>query len=125
MAVEAQPVAVAPAEVSKKSSHYGSFVREEERNNMNKDEVIRIYDLANLELDLNQIDKIQEKYNTVLSFAQNILEVDTEDVTPMEMVDNHDAHLRADEVRKGLEREDGLKNAKDREYGYFRLKKVL
>ena len=98
---------------------------EEERKIMNKDEVIRIYDLANLELDLNQVEMIQDKYNTVLSFAKNILEVDTEGIRPMEMVDNHNAHLRVDEAEDGLDREEALKNATDREYGYFRLKKVL
>ena len=38
-----------------------------------------------------------------------------------EMLDNHEAILREDVPGKSLDREDALKNAKDTEYGYFRL----
>lgn len=92
---------------------------------MNREEVIRIYDLANLHLEENEIDKLQEKYNTVLEFAKMILEVDTDGVLPMEFNPTHQAILRKDVPEPGLDREEALKNASGREYGYFTLKKVI
>ncbi|MDU2829269.1 MAG: Asp-tRNA(Asn)/Glu-tRNA(Gln) amidotransferase subunit GatC [Anaerococcus sp.] len=88
---------------------------------MDKSEVTRIYRLANLDLSNQDIDKISDKYNTILDFIDHIFDVDCENVKMTEMLDNHYAILREDVVGKSLDRVDALKNAKDTEYGYFRL----
>ena len=88
---------------------------------MDKNEVIRIYKLANLYLSNQDIDIISDKYNKILDFIDHIFDVDCEDVKMTEMLDNHKAVLREDVEGKSLDRQDALKNAKDTEYGYFRL----
>lgn len=88
---------------------------------MDKNEVIRIYKLANLDLSNQDIDIISDKYNKILDFIDHIFDVDCEDVKMTEMLDNHKAVLREDIKGKSLDRQDALKNAKDTEYGYFRL----
>lgn len=88
---------------------------------MDKNEVIRIYKLANLDLSNQDIDRISDKYNKILDFIDHIFDVDCEDVKMTEMLDNHKAVLREDIEGKSLDRQDALKNAKDTEYGYFRL----
>ena len=88
---------------------------------MDKNEVIRIYRLANLDLSKQDINVISDKYNKILDFIDHIFDVDCENVKMTEMLDNHNAILRDDVVGKSLDREDALKNAKDTEYGYFRL----
>ncbi len=88
---------------------------------MDKNEVIRIYKLANLDLSNQDIDIITDKYNKILDFIDHIFDVDCEDVKMTEMLDNHKAVLREDIEGKSLDRQDALKNAKDTEYGYFRL----
>ncbi|MBS4888549.1 MAG: Asp-tRNA(Asn)/Glu-tRNA(Gln) amidotransferase subunit GatC [Anaerococcus vaginalis] len=88
---------------------------------MDKNEVIRIYKLANLDLSNQDIDIIFDKYNKILDFIDHIFDVDCEDVKMTEMLDNHKAVLREDIEGKSLDRQDALKNAKDTEYGYFRL----
>ncbi|EEU12847.1 MULTISPECIES: Asp-tRNA(Asn)/Glu-tRNA(Gln) amidotransferase subunit GatC [Anaerococcus] len=88
---------------------------------MDKNEVIRIYKLANLDLSNQDIDIISDKYNKILDFIDHIFDVDCEDVKMTEMLDNHKAVLREDIEGKSLDRQDALKNAKDTEYGYFRL----
>ena len=92
---------------------------------INKEEVIRIYDLAHLNLEEEHVDILAEKYTKVLDFAEIIMEVDTKDVEPMEIVQEEKALFRDDIVEESLDREKALENAKDREYGYFRLKKVI
>lgn len=88
---------------------------------MDKNEVIRIYKLANLDLSNQDIDIISDKYNKILDFIDHIFDVDCEDLKMTEMLDNHKAVLREDIEGKSLDRQDALKNAKDTEYGYFRL----
>lgn len=88
---------------------------------MDKNEVIRIYKLANLDLSNQDIDIISDKYNKILDFIDHIFDVDCEDVKMTEMLDNHKAVLREDIEGKSLDRQDALKNAKDTEYGYFKL----
>ncbi|MBS6920412.1 MULTISPECIES: Asp-tRNA(Asn)/Glu-tRNA(Gln) amidotransferase subunit GatC [Anaerococcus] len=88
---------------------------------MDKNEVIRIYKLANLDLSNQDIDIISDKYNKILDFIDHIFDVDCEDVKMTEMLDNHKAVLREDIEGKSLDRQEALKNAKDTEYGYFRL----
>lgn len=88
---------------------------------MDKNEVIRIYKLANLDLSNQDIDIISDKYNKILDFIDHIFDVDCENVKMTEMLDNHKAVLREDVEGKSLDRQDALKNAKDTEYGYFRL----
>lgn len=88
---------------------------------MDKNEVFRIYKLANLDLYNQDVDLISDKYNKILDFIDHIFDVDCKDVKMTEMLDNHEAILREDVPGKSLDREDALKNAKDTEYGYFRL----
>lgn len=88
---------------------------------MDKNEVFRIYKLANLDLSNQDVDLISDKYNKILDFIDHIFDVDCKDVEMTEMLDNHEAILREDVPGKSLDREDALKNAKDTEYGYFRL----
>ena len=88
---------------------------------MDKNEVIRIYKLANLDLSNQDVDLISDKYNKILDFIDHIFDVDCKDVKMTEMLDNHEAILREDVPEKSLDREDALKNAKDTEDGYFRL----
>ena len=88
---------------------------------MDKNEVFRIYKLANLDLSNQDVDLISDKYSKILDFIDHIFDVDCKDVKMTEMLDNHEAILREDVPGKSLDREDALKNAKDTEYGYFRL----
>lgn len=92
---------------------------------IDKEEVKRIYKIAHLNIKDEDLDKMEEKFNTVLDFSRVILEVDTKDIDMLEIVENHESILREDKVFESIDREDALLNAKDREYGYFRLKKVI
>ncbi|QQK07740.1 Asp-tRNA(Asn)/Glu-tRNA(Gln) amidotransferase subunit GatC [Miniphocaeibacter halophilus] len=88
-------------------------------------EVKRVYSLAKLNIREDELEIMKNKFNTVLEFANSIMEVDTEEVDMLEMVSNHKSVLREDNVEKSVDREMALKNSTDREYGYFRLKKVV
>lgn len=88
---------------------------------MDKKEVEKIYNLSNLSLEGRDLELMTEKFNQVLDFIEGIFDVDTEGVPMTESIYNHKAVFREDEVFEETSREDALKNAGDKEFGYFRL----
>ena len=92
---------------------------------IDKNEVRRIYSLAKLNIEENELEIMKNKFNIILDFANVIMEVDTAGIEMMELISNHESILREDIVEDSVDRELALKNCKDKEYGYFRLKKVV
>lgn len=88
---------------------------------MDTKEVEKIYNLANLSLDGKDTEDIAYKFNAVLDFIYEIFDVDTKDCELTEAVFSHHAVFREDEPGESISRDEALKNAKDTEFGYFRL----
>ena len=92
---------------------------------VSKEEVKKIYYLANLNVKEEELDIIAKKFDDVLVFANEIMELDTSDCEALEIVVEHNSPLREDVVEESSSREDALLNASDKEYGYFRLQRVV
>lgn len=92
---------------------------------MTKENIKTLYEHATLEISDDKLDEELKKVNSILKYADKIFNLDIENVKPLEMIPTHKTKLREDVVKESLDREEALKNAHDREYGYFRLKKVL
>ncbi|WP_029949996.1 Asp-tRNA(Asn)/Glu-tRNA(Gln) amidotransferase subunit GatC [Parvimonas micra] len=92
---------------------------------VSKEEVKKIYYLANLNVKEEELDIIAKKFDDVLVFANEIMELDTSDCEALEIVVEHNSPLREDVVEESISREDALLNARDKEYGYFRLQRVV
>lgn len=92
---------------------------------VSKEEVKKIYYLANLNVKEEELDIIAKKFDDVLVFANEIMELDTSDCEALEIVVEHNSPLREDVVEESISREDALLNANDKEYGYFRLQRVV
>ncbi|EEI83633.1 Asp-tRNA(Asn)/Glu-tRNA(Gln) amidotransferase subunit GatC [Anaerococcus tetradius] len=88
---------------------------------MNKEEVKKIYRLANLSLDGKDVELLSDKFNIVIDFIEDIFTVDTNNVEMTELISNHKAVFRKDKPLESISRSEALENAKDTEYGYFRL----
>ncbi|MCI5839183.1 MAG: Asp-tRNA(Asn)/Glu-tRNA(Gln) amidotransferase subunit GatC [Peptoniphilaceae bacterium] len=89
---------------------------------MNKEEVRKVYNLARLDLNEEKLEKIAEKYNKIIEFINPIFDVNTDSVEETDIASSFNATFRKDEIKKSLDREDALKNAKETEYGQFKLK---
>lgn len=87
---------------------------------MKKEEVEKIYELARLELN-EDVEKIADKFNKTLDFISPIFEVDTTGVKMFDFATPKKAVFREDIPEKSLDRQVALKNAKDTQYGYFKL----
>ena len=92
---------------------------------VSKEEVKKIYYLANLNVKEEELDIIAKKFDDVPVFANEIMELDTSDCEALEIVVEHNSPLREDVVEESISREDALLNASDKEYGYFRLQRVV
>lgn len=88
---------------------------------MQAKEVERIYSLSNLNLEGKDVEDLSNKFNIVIDFIEDIFDVDTENIKMTESIDAHKAVFRKDEAKESSSRDDALKNAPDREFGYFRL----
>ena len=92
---------------------------------ISKEDVKHIAGLAKLKFSDEELEDFTNKFSHVLSYVEKLQEVDTENVEPTYQVNDNIQLLREDEVVEGLSREDVLRNAPDKQYGYFRLPKVL
>lgn len=88
---------------------------------MQAKEVEKIYSLSNLNLEGKDVEDLSNKFNIVIYFIEDIFDVDTENIKMTESIDAHKAVFRKDEAKESSSRDDALKNAPDREFGYFRL----
>lgn len=88
---------------------------------MDVKEVERIYNLSHLSLENQDKELIAKKFNRVLDFVEEIFEVNTDDVEMTEYIKTHKAVFREDSPKESLSRSKALENAKDTEFGYFRL----
>ena len=88
---------------------------------MQAKEVEKIYSLSNLNLEGKDVEDLSNKFSIVIDFIEDIFDVDTENIKMTESIDAHKAVFREDEAKESSSRDDALKNAPDREFGYFRL----
>ncbi|SFP32877.1 Asp-tRNA(Asn)/Glu-tRNA(Gln) amidotransferase subunit GatC [Salibacterium halotolerans] len=90
-----------------------------------KDQVKHVAHLARLSITEEEVDTFTEQLDNIIEFAEQLNELDTEDVEPTtHVLDIHNV-LRKDEQRPSLDREDALKNAPDQEDGQVKVPSVL
>jgi aspartyl-tRNA(Asn)/glutamyl-tRNA(Gln) amidotransferase subunit C len=95
---------------------------------LSHEEVDRIAALANLALTDEEREKFARQLADILTYANEVSQVDTTGVPPTAHVLREETALRADEERPCLSRPDALANAPDagaREAGLFRVPRVI
>ena len=92
---------------------------------MDLDTVKKVARLARLELDEAEMDAARVKLGSIMTFVEQLAEVDTDNVEPLASVVDIKLRLRADEVTDGGIREDILKNAPEAMEGFFVVPKVV
>jgi aspartyl-tRNA(Asn)/glutamyl-tRNA(Gln) amidotransferase subunit C len=97
------------------------------------DEVLRVAELANLELTLDEVPRMQRDLNAILRHIAELNELDTTGVEPMaqvggalaDAVETAGATLRADVVRPSLERRAVMAAAPETDGRFFKVPKVI
>lgn len=90
-----------------------------------KEQIVDIYKAAHIALDISQAEELARKFDALIEFNRVLMEVDTLDLEPMERNTENRMVLREDVPVEGLDRDAVLERAAKREYGYFKLQKVL
>jgi aspartyl-tRNA(Asn)/glutamyl-tRNA(Gln) amidotransferase subunit C len=90
-------------------------------------DVAQIAALANLELEPAEIDLFARQLGEILSYAEEVQQVDTTGVPPTASVLTRHAVDRLDEVRPSLSRDEALANAPDAapDARFFKVPRVI
>jgi len=92
---------------------------------MNKETIIKISDLAKIDIKDDQIDDILTSLEKILNLVDEMNSVDTDNVTPMSHPLNLKQELRKDTVEASNERELFQKNNKYIDNGYYIVPKII
>jgi aspartyl-tRNA(Asn)/glutamyl-tRNA(Gln) amidotransferase subunit C len=92
---------------------------------LTRDDVLHVAELARLSLNPEEIEPFTRQLNDILGYVEKLQEVDTEGVPPLAHVIPLANAFREDEVKPGLDREQSLENAPDREEGAFVVPRVI
>lgn len=87
--------------------------------------VRNIAQLARLEVREDELDPLAVELSNIMTFIEQLSEVDTAGVAPMASVFDFPMPKRPDEVTDGDRVEDILGNAPEREDGFFLVPKVV
>ena len=89
------------------------------------EEVEKIASLSMLYVSDDDKKMLQESLETILAHAQRLNELDTENVVPTTYILKQQNVFREDEILPARERDDLLKNAPEKEDGYFIVPQVV
>jgi aspartyl-tRNA(Asn)/glutamyl-tRNA(Gln) amidotransferase subunit C len=94
-------------------------------------DVVYVADLANLELTLQERERMAKDLNSILDYIDRLNELDTSNVPPMaqsltSISGQRSAEAwREDELLPSLPREEALNNAPDTDGRFFKVPKVI
>lgn len=89
------------------------------------DLVLRLADLAKLEISGERVGKLREDLSNILEMVEKLNELDLDGVEPLRYVTQVEQVLRPDEVGPHLDRERVMHNAPDSDGVYFRVPRVI
>jgi aspartyl-tRNA(Asn)/glutamyl-tRNA(Gln) amidotransferase subunit C len=90
-----------------------------------KDDVIKVANLARLDLTEAEIDEFAPQLNAILNYFEELQELDTENVEPTTRAIDINNITRSDEQKTYPDRESLLNSAPDREDDFFRVPQIL
>ncbi|AGT30696.1 asparaginyl/glutamyl-tRNA amidotransferase subunit C [Geobacillus subterraneus] len=89
------------------------------------DQVKHVADLARLAITEEEAEMFTKQLDAIITFAEQLNELDTENVPPTSHVLDMRNVMREDIPEPGLPREEVLKNAPDQQDGQFRVPAIL
>ena len=92
---------------------------------VDKDTVKKIARLARLDVPEARQEKIAGELQAILSWIEELSEVDTANIEPLASVTGHSLPLRVDKVTDGNKVDDILANAPEQASGFFVVPKVV
>ncbi len=92
---------------------------------ISKEEVIRISQLARIELTPTEIEQFQVELSRILEYVDQLNELDTTDIPPTAQVTGLENRMRPDVVNDEFSRADMLASAIETVEGHIKVKSVF
>ena len=92
---------------------------------MDKDTIIKIADLAKIEIHDKKIEDISSSLQKILNLVNEMNTINTDDIEPMSHPLNLKQELRKDKVLEENKRDLFQKNNKYTENGYYKVPKII
>lgn len=92
---------------------------------VNADQVRHVARLARIAMSDAEVEAMVPEFNNILTWVDQLAEVDTEGVEPLTAVIETKLRLREDVVDDGDCRDAVLKNAPEAQHGFFAVPKVI
>ncbi|MFT8319615.1 MAG: Asp-tRNA(Asn)/Glu-tRNA(Gln) amidotransferase subunit GatC [Bacillus sp. (in: firmicutes)] len=89
------------------------------------EEVKHVANLARLAITEEEATKFQKQLDAIISFAEELNEIDTEGIEPTSHVLDMKNVLREDKSTKGLPVEEVLRNAPDHQEGQIKVPSIM
>lgn len=90
-----------------------------------REEVLHVARLARLDLLPAEVDRLREQLEKILGSMKQLDRLDTKDVVPTSHAVEMGTPMREDVARPFGDREAILRNAPDREDGFFRVPRII
>jgi|TARA_B110000444_G_scaffold35047_1_gene30422 aspartyl-tRNA(Asn)/glutamyl-tRNA(Gln) amidotransferase subunit C len=90
-----------------------------------KNSTLKLAKLARLSLNDKQLDSLEKDLTSIVSFIDQLKEINTDKIDPTSNSLNQDLILRDDIAENKLSNEDLLRNVPDSELGFFVVPKVI
>ena len=85
----------------------------------------KLAELSKLEFNEEDAAEIQKNLGNILDLVEKLNEVDTEGVEPLIYMNENIDVFREDKVKQVISKEEGLKNAPDKDSDYIKVPKVI
>lgn len=92
---------------------------------ISNEQVKHVANLARLAITEEEAEKMAKELDAIITFAETLNELDTENVEPTYHVLDMKNVLREDVAQKGLPREEVLKNAPDHQDGQIKVPAIM
>ncbi len=92
---------------------------------ISKEQVKHVANLSRLAITEEETEKLTKQLDSIITFAEQLNELDTENIEPTTHVLHMKNVLREDKASKGLPREEVLKNAPDHQDGQIRVPGIM
>lgn len=92
---------------------------------ISEEEVKHVANLARLAVTDEEVKKFQQNLDAIITYAEQLNEIDTENIEPTSHVLDMKNVMREDVPAKGLPREEVLKNAPEHQDGQIKVPSII
>lgn len=92
---------------------------------IDKETIYKVADLARIAIEEKEVDSLMGDMNKILTFMEQLNELDTTGVAPLVYMNEEENVWREDVVKQEISVADGLKNAAKHNENFFMVPKIL